>query len=99
LRSGGAGTICGVANLYPDLVRALLMPTVAPADEQRVTTFIEIAFRQPFLAGFKAILAEQTRNQAWRAVRAPLVPLAADSRRTLLGALRDAGLLSVGADQ
>lgn len=99
LRSGGAGTICGVANLYPDLVRALLMPTVAPADEQRVTTFIEIAFRQPFLAGFKAILAEQTRNQAWRAVRAPLVPLAANSRRTLLGALRDAGLLSVGADQ
>ena len=46
LRAGGSGTICGVANLYPDLVRALLLPTVSPADEQRVVTFIEIAFRQ-----------------------------------------------------
>ena len=99
LRAGGSGTICGVANLFPELVRALLTPTVTAADEQRVATFIEIAFRQPFLAGFKAILAEQTRNPAWQGVRAPLLPLAVDSRRTLLGALREAGLLSGSPDQ
>ena len=97
LRAGGAGTICGVANLFPALVRALLSPAVTPVDEQRVLTFIEIAFRQPFLAGFKAILAEQTRNSAWRAVRAPLVPLAEKPRQVLLAALRDAGLM--GADR
>jgi len=99
LRAGGAGTICGVANVFPALVRALFSPGVTPADEQRVVTFIEIAFRQPFLAGFKALLAEQTHNPAWRAVRAPLLPLSADSRRTLLAALRDAGLLAAGQDQ
>jgi 4-hydroxy-tetrahydrodipicolinate synthase len=99
LRAGGAGTICGVANVFPALVRALFSPDVTPADEQRVVTFIEIAFRQPFLAGFKALLAEQTRNPAWRAVRAPLLPLAADSRQALLAALRDAGLLATGQDQ
>ena len=33
MRAGGAGTICGVANVYPALVRALLSPDVAPADE------------------------------------------------------------------
>jgi 4-hydroxy-tetrahydrodipicolinate synthase len=99
LRAGGAGTICGVANVFPDLVRALFSPDVTPADEQRVVTFIEIAFRQPFLAGFKALLAEQTRNPAWRAVRAPLLPLPAESRQTLLAALRDAGLLMAGQDQ
>ena len=93
LRAGGAGTICGVANLFPMLVRALLQPAVTPADEQRVATFIEIAFRQPFLAGFKAILAEQTRKPGWRAVRAPLVPLAEKPRQALLTALRDAGLM------
>jgi 4-hydroxy-tetrahydrodipicolinate synthase len=98
LRAGGAGTICGVANVFPALVRALFSPDVTPADEQRVVTFIEIAFRQPFLAGFKALLAEQTRNPAWRAVRAPLLPLPADSRRTLLAALRDAGLLAAGQE-
>ena len=99
LRAGGAGTICGVANVFPALVRALFSPEVTPADEQRVVTFIEIAFRQPFLAGFKALLAEQTRNPAWQAVRAPLQPLPADSRQTLLAALRDAGLLASGQDQ
>jgi len=99
LRAGGAGTICGVANVFPALVRALFSPVVTPADEQRVVTFIEIAFRQPFLAGFKAVLAEQTRIPAWRAVRAPLLPLPAESRRTLLAALRDAGLLAAGQDQ
>ena len=99
LRGGGAGTICGVANIFPALVRALLLPEATPADEQRVVKFIEIAFRQPFLAGFKAILAEQTRNPAWRAVRAPLLPLAADSRQALLAALRGAGLLPAGHDQ
>ena len=98
LRAGGSGTICGVANLFPELVRALLTPTVTAADEQRVATFIEIAFRQPFLAGFKAILAEQTRNPAWQGVRAPLLPLAVDSRTTLLGALRQAGLLRGSPD-
>jgi len=99
LRGGGAGTICGVANVFPALVRALFSPDVTPADEQRIVTFIEIAFRQPFLAGFKAVLAEQTRNAAWRAVRAPLLPLPVDSRRSLLAALREAGLLAAGQDQ
>jgi len=99
LRGGGAGTICGVANVFPALVRALFSPDVTAADEQRIVTFIEIAFRQPFLAGFKALLAEQTRNAAWRAVRAPLLPLPADSRRSLLAALREAGLLASGRDQ
>ena len=99
LRGGGAGTICGVANVFPALVRALFSPDVTPADEQRIVTFIEIAFRQPFLAGFKALLAEQTRNPAWRSVRAPLLPLPADSRRSLLAALREAGLLAAGQDQ
>jgi 4-hydroxy-tetrahydrodipicolinate synthase len=99
LRAGGAGTICGVANVFPTLVRALFSSDVTAADEQRVVTFIEIAFRQPFLAGFKALLAEQTRNPAWRAVRAPLLPLPADSRRALLAALHDAGLMAAGQDQ
>ena len=99
MRAGGAGTICGVANLFPSLIRALLTPTVTAVDEKRVVDFIEIAFRQPFLAAFKSILAEQTHNAGWRAVRAPLVPLADDARRTLLAALHDAGLLSRGQDQ
>jgi 4-hydroxy-tetrahydrodipicolinate synthase len=99
LRAGGAGTICGVANLFPDLVRALMAPGVTPVDEARVATFIEIAFRQPFLAGFKAILAERLRDPVWLAVRPPLVALDETLRRALLAALREAGLSSGAAEQ
>ena len=98
LRAGGAGTICGVANLFPALVRALFSPTVTATDEQRVATLIDIAFRQPFLAGFKAILAEQTRKPQWRAVRPPLLPLTDSARHRLLAALREADLVARGHD-
>lgn len=99
MRAGGAGTICGVANLFPGLVRALMTPAVTSVDEARVATFIEIAFRQPFLAGFKAMLAERLHDPVWRAVRPPLVALDETVRRTLLMTLRDAGLAGNTAEQ
>jgi 4-hydroxy-tetrahydrodipicolinate synthase len=92
VRAGGAGTICGVANIYPKLVRALLSPEVTPADEARMATLLEIAFRQPFLPAFKCIVAERTRDPGWLAVRPPQVALADGARRALLAALDDAGL-------
>jgi 4-hydroxy-tetrahydrodipicolinate synthase len=92
LRAGGAGTICGVANVYPALVRALLSPDVTAADEERIATFIEIAFRQPFLPAFKSILAARMRDPAWLALRPPQMALEEGTRRSLLAALSDAAL-------
>ncbi len=92
LRAGGAGTICGVANAYPALVRALFAPSVTPADEERIATFIDIAFRQPFLPAFKSIVAARTRDPAWLALCPPQLPLDEGQRRSLLAALDQAGL-------
>jgi 4-hydroxy-tetrahydrodipicolinate synthase len=92
LRGGGAGTICGVANTYPGIVRALLSPRVANADEERIATFLDIAFRQPLLPAFKAIVAAQTGDAGWHAMCPPNLPLADGESRTLLAALADAGL-------
>jgi 4-hydroxy-tetrahydrodipicolinate synthase len=92
LRAGGAGTICGVANVYPALVRALFSRDVTVADEQRIATFIDIAFRQPFLPAFKSIVAERTGDPGWLAVRPPLIDLDAAARRTLRDALVAADL-------
>jgi 4-hydroxy-tetrahydrodipicolinate synthase len=92
MRAGGAGTICGIANVHPRMVRALLSPDVAPADEQRIATFLDIALRQPILPAFKAIVAERTRDPGWMAVRPPLVPLDPPARERLFAALRAAGL-------
>ena len=92
VRAGGAGTICGVANTYPAIVRALLSPNVTRADEEKMATFIEIVFRQPFLPAFKAIVAAQTGDAGWHAMCPPHLPLDEGERRTLLAALAEAGM-------
>jgi 4-hydroxy-tetrahydrodipicolinate synthase len=92
LRAGGAGTICGVANVYPEIVRALLSPSVTPGDEERIAGFISILFEYPFLPAFKAIVAAQTADPGWRAVRPPWIDLPEVSQRTLLATLEKAGL-------
>ena len=101
MRAGGAGTICGVANIFPALVRALLAPTVTPDDEKRIAAFVQIAFQQPFLAGFKSMIADRLRDPGWLAVRAPLVALDESQRRSLRAALERAGfaLATAGAQQ
>ena len=60
-------------------------------DEARIAKFIEIAFTQPFLAGFKCMVADRTGDPGWRNVRPPLVPLTDAQRSTLRGALERAG--------
>jgi 4-hydroxy-tetrahydrodipicolinate synthase len=94
MRAGGAGTICGVANVFPKLVAALLGASASASDDERILKFIDIAFRQPFLAGFKSMVADRTGDPTWRNVRAPLVGLTEAQRETLRRALRDAGFTS-----
>ena len=70
LAAGGTGTICGMANLVPDLVRRVFTD---PGAEPLMHAAIE-----PILAGgdvlpnLKAALASLTGDGAWRAVRPPL---------------------------
>jgi 4-hydroxy-tetrahydrodipicolinate synthase len=91
MRAGGAGTICGVANVYPPIVRAVLARDAAAADEARLQQFLDVLFRFPFLPAFKAIKAAQTNDPAWRAVRTPWTVLTDAAQDDLLTALRDAG--------
>jgi 4-hydroxy-tetrahydrodipicolinate synthase len=91
VRAGGAGTICGVSNVYPSLVRALLSPAVTARDEERIAQFIEIVFRQPFLAAFKSMVADRTGEKGWLNLRAPLLPLTDAQRQTLRRTLEDGG--------
>jgi 4-hydroxy-tetrahydrodipicolinate synthase len=91
MRSGGAGTICGIANVYPDLVRALLAPEVPSAAEARMTQFLDVLSRFPFLPAFKAIKAAQTGDAGWNVLRTPWLPLPDAARNALIEALRAAG--------
>ena len=91
MRAGGAGTICGVANVYPTIVRALLEPGVSDADEARIARFVDILFRYPFVPAFKAIKAAQAGDAGWCAARTPWAALPDASRAELVNALKEAG--------
>lgn len=98
MRAGGAGTICGVANVHAGLVRALLAPGVTPDDEARMAAFIEVTGRHPFLVSFKSLLADRLRDPGWLPVRAPLTGLDAAQRSALREALAAAGLAQKQAE-
>ena len=96
MRAGGAGTICGIANLFPRLVAPLLKPDVAAFDEERIAAFINVIFRFPFLPAFKAIRAAQTNDAAWRALRPPLFAMNESDRARLFAAMTAAGFTTAG---
>jgi 4-hydroxy-tetrahydrodipicolinate synthase len=67
---GGVGTICGMVNLVPHLVRAMMQGHEATADMEAAVGTLEA----PFIPTIKAVLAAQTGDAAWRNVRAPFLP-------------------------
>ena len=91
IAAGGAGTICGVANAYPHLVKSLLSRDASAEAKARTAKFIEITFMQPFLPAFKCMVADRTGDAEWRHVRPPLVPLTGSEHKTLRETLDRAG--------
>jgi 4-hydroxy-tetrahydrodipicolinate synthase len=71
IAAGGAGTICGMANIVPDLVRAMI--DGSEGAEARMQAAIDVVFSGPALVPtLKAILAAQTGDTGWLRVRPPL---------------------------
>ena len=67
---GGAGTICGMANIVPGLVRRMFGKDAPEAEMREAVGHMS----GPFLAKMKAVLAAQTGEDGWLRVRAPLRP-------------------------
>ena len=96
LAAGGAGTICGVANLYPRLVRRLYdqAPTTGAKDElARVGAFVSLLGNVPIFAAFKALLAEMTGDPQWESLCPPLVSMDRDARKAWLASVARTGLV------
>jgi 4-hydroxy-tetrahydrodipicolinate synthase len=78
LAGGGRGTICGLANVMPRLMRAMF-DAPNPFERRRFIPQIlggdTIVSRRPFIASVKAILADATGNAAWRRVLPPMAEL------------------------
>ena len=70
MAAGGAGTICGMANAVPELVKGMVE---GKSVEARMQAAIDIVLKTAsFTATLKAILAAQTGDAAWQRVRPPL---------------------------
>lgn len=78
---GGAGTICGLGNVAPDLVRSMF----DGSEVETVRAMIGQFTGQPFVPTLKAVLAAQTGDASWLRVRPPLQPADA-SAGTLIAA-------------
>lgn len=84
VQQGGGGTICGLANLAPDLLRPLVHQGV---EDQRVNAMVEAICEHSFMSAVKAMIAAETGDPNWRTMRAPLDALGEVESTTLAARL------------
>lgn len=70
IAEGGVGTICGMANLAPDLVRAMFTDPAAAKPMREAIALMQ----GPFVPTLKSAMAALTGQTAWARTRAPLRP-------------------------
>ncbi len=96
LAAGGAGTICGIANLFPRLLRRLYDNALTADhhdDLKRVESFIAALERYPLFAAFKALQAGLADDDGWAALRPPLIALDSEARRAWLADVAASGVV------
>jgi len=71
--AGGGGTICGLVNIAPALIRALA-DAPDPRLQARAEALVAAISDGPFVALLKSVLATRSGERDWLNVRAPLVP-------------------------
>ena len=76
--SGARGTICGLANVIPRLMRRMLEAPTLP-ERRRFVPLVRavdaILSRGPFIAAVKAVVAAVTGQPGWRRMVPPASPL------------------------
>jgi 4-hydroxy-tetrahydrodipicolinate synthase len=91
LAGGGAGALCGLANVIPGLLRQMI--DAATLEERNrhlhIVQAVDSALsRGPFIPALKAVIASQTGEAAWRRVVPPMAELSAADEQRLLADIR-----------
>jgi 4-hydroxy-tetrahydrodipicolinate synthase len=93
LALGGAGTICGMANFVPELMRRLIDsrdPGEGAALLERLCALSERIERcGPFHPALRALIAGRTGEPAWLRCLPPMSPLPEDDRASLVAAFHE----------
>ncbi len=101
---GGSGSVNGLANVAPKLMRRVIDAPgqVSAADVQLMASLLDLLGvmpgmpSMPFVSVYKTMLAEQTGDDAWLNVRAPLNPLDNTEAQTVRKGYRAIGALLDG---
>jgi 4-hydroxy-tetrahydrodipicolinate synthase len=80
VRAGGGGSICGLANIAPELMRPL---AYEGREDPRVAEMVGAIVRRPVMAAVKALIADALNDPAWRVMRPPLEALPEGEARAL----------------
>lgn len=97
LAQGGHGTICGMANVMPRLMRAM-MDAPTTYDRRQFVPLLRaidtVLCRRPFVASTKAVIAHVTGQAAWRRVVPPMTGYTHAEEQRMVGDFRkwEAGL-------
>ena len=71
-RAGAQGSICGVANIFPQI----LGPVAREGKEDaRVRPIVDAICRHPVLPAIKALVAHHKKDAEWSRMRPPLADL------------------------
>jgi 4-hydroxy-tetrahydrodipicolinate synthase len=90
---GGAGAICGIANLYPTLICSLYSQgTKANSpNPASINGILKALHGIPYISAAKAVM-ERRQGAIWHTLRPPLVPLDGIQSELFISALREHGL-------
>jgi 4-hydroxy-tetrahydrodipicolinate synthase len=91
LASGGAGTICGLANVIPGLLRRMFDAPTFSARRRfipQIHAIDTIMSRGPFICCLKAMIAANSGHMDWLRVLPPMHPLPAYQREMIFSDFR-----------
>jgi 4-hydroxy-tetrahydrodipicolinate synthase len=86
---GGAGSICGMANLFPQRLRTLFDTHVEDPDLSSKTDLIVSV---PVIPALKRAMVAMTGNPEWRHLRAPLRQLNSEASATISAGFKRKGV-------
>ena len=88
---GGAGTICGMGNIMPELVRAIYDGGLDKSKEpiERITAAVKLVLGLPFIAALKTYLAAKKKDPGYLNVRPPFTNLNDLDAKKLIAGLNE----------
>jgi 4-hydroxy-tetrahydrodipicolinate synthase len=81
VRQGGAGTICGLANVMPGVVRKAAHDGI---DDPVIAETVQTILRYPFMPAVKVLIAHQRQDAGWRVMAPPLSSLSEGDAQRLI---------------